>query len=235
MPRTHNKLVLDFVSMISHELRTPLSSIKEGLSLVLDGIDGPLTPAQHQTLTIVKDNVDRLARLINSALDFSRLQSGKVPFAFGKTDLKKLLTHIHDFMKLAADKKSLRLKLDLPKKPVIVQCDEDKLKQILINVVDNAIKFTHDGGRIRLHLGETSSHQPLIEVEDTGMGIPKKEQSKIFRTFAQVYRKGMCKIPGSGLGLAISKQIIEKHKGKIAVASRPNKGSKFSIILPAQR
>ena len=213
-----------FASMVSHELKTPLSSIKEGLQLILDGAEGPVNEAQKTILGIAKESVDRLARLANNVLGFSQLEAGKMKFLFEKTMLNKLLAEVYGMMKRAAEKKKIDFVLILPEEAVSAVCDRDKIKEVIINLVDNAIKFT-DQGKISIRL-ESDKNRVAIRVEDAGSGIKKENLDKIF--------EGMHRRGGSGLGLAICRQIITEHKGTISVKSIPGKGSKFSVVFPSR-
>lgn len=221
----------EFTSMVSHELRTPLSSIKEGIGLVLDGIDGPVTEGQKETLGIAKNNVDRLARLINNVLDYSKLESGKMEMIFEKTDMRSVVQETYELMKLAVHSKGIDFQKEVPEEPVVCVCDQDKMKQVLINLIDNSVKFTNENGRIDFRLGRLEGGI-RIEVKDTGIGIKKEDQERIFEMFGQVSSRGRRKRHGSGIGLAVCKLIVDQHKGTIEVTSRPGEGSTFAVIFP---
>jgi signal transduction histidine kinase len=221
----------EFASMVSHELRTPLSSIKAGIELVLDGIEGPITGAQQETLGVAKRNVNRLTRLINNVLDYSKLESGKMEMLFEKTDLSKLLDETYELMKFAVQTKQIAFVRELPQQPVFAVCDDDKIKQVVINLLDNAIKFTGEGGRIALRLKHTDRNI-VIEVEDNGIGIKPEDQEKIFEMFGQVSPRGKSRGHGSGIGLAVCRLIVEHHQGKIDIQSAPGRGSRLAVIFP---
>jgi signal transduction histidine kinase len=225
-----NRVKSDFTSMVSHELRTPLTAIKEGIENVLDGIDGPVTQDQRETLGISKSNVDRLARLIQNVLDFSKLESGKMEMFFEKSNMNQLITEVSDLMSPVVQKKGIQLILELPKTAYEVVCDADKIKQLLINLIDNAIKFTAPEGKIWVRLGQ-SGQNTRIEVQDTGIGIAKNDLTKIFDMFAQVH-SGAHKGGGVGVGLAICKLISAQHGGEIKVESEPDKGTQFTLTFP---
>ncbi len=221
----------EFTSMVSHELRTPLTSIQEAISIVLEGIDGPTTEAQNETLGVAKKNIDRLANLINNVLDFSKLESGKIEMRFREANLADLLTEIHKMMKPSADKKKIGFALALPAEPIAAVCDPDRLKQVVINIVNNAIRFTGEGGRIEIGVARLNE-DTVIEVRDTGIGIKEEDMAKIFEPFGQVYHEGLWKTGGSGLGLAICRQIMEQHHGSISAESVYGKGSSFFVTIP---
>lgn len=219
----------EFASMVSHELRTPLSSIKAGIEVVLDGIDGPVTDAQRETLDIAKNNVNRLTRLINNVLDYSKLESGKLEMIFEKTDVTQILREIYDLMKPAVQNKGLDFLREFPDAPFLAVCDADKIKQVLINLLDNAIKFTDAGGTISLHL-RRSDRQVLISVEDTGVGIPEEDQERIFEMFG--HASGRSQPRGTGIGLSVCRLVVGHHRGRIDVDSSPGEGTRLTVVFP---
>lgn len=219
----------EFASMVSHELRTPLSSIKAGIEVVLDGIDGPVTEDQQKTLGIAKSNVARLTRLINNVLDYSKLESGKMDIFFERTNMSQLIQETYDLMKLAVQNKGISFRMELPSEPLFAVCDADKIKQVVINLLDNAVKFTDAGGTIVVGL-RTSDRQVLIDVKDTGIGIKEEDQEKIFEMFGQA--SGKIKRRGSGVGLAVCRLIVGQHKGRIDVDSRQGRGSRLTVVFP---
>lgn len=227
-----NRIKSEFTSMVSHELRTPLHAIQEGIEMVTDGTDGPLTAAQEQTLGLVRRNIHRLSRLINSVLEFSRLEYGKLRLNFESTDLHALITDSFNLMQLSTQKRNLKFVADMPEGAVNVFCDRDKIQQVLLNLIDNATKFTPENGVVTVRL-KREGNLARVEVEDTGIGIPKEDQDKLFKMFSQASYRGMWKTGGSGIGLAVCKVIIEQHRGEIFVESEADKGSKFIFTLPA--
>lgn len=227
-----SELKSQFASMVSHELRTPLTVVKEGIGIVLDGIDGPVTPAQVDTLSIAKDNVDRLGRLINNVLDYEKLESGKLEMFFDRTDLNQLMQQVYQFMLRPAIKKGIDFQLIVPPEPLFAHCDRDKIQEVVINLVDNSIKYTSHEGRVWLKLSAFQKNVQ-IEVEDSGLGIKKEDQSRIFEMFSRAGDKGSWKIGGWGIGLAVCKMITELHKGEISVDSEAGVGTKFSVVFPA--
>ncbi|MBF0494880.1 MAG: PAS domain S-box protein, partial [Candidatus Omnitrophica bacterium] len=220
-----------FTSNVSHELRTPLAAIKESINLVTDGVTGELNDRQKKLLNISKKHVDRLSRIINDVLDFQKLESGKMVYHFDKDALNGTIEEAYEVMKASAEEKGLEL-LFLPDTAVgEVVFDKDKIIQVLSNLINNAIKFTQ-AGKITV-TSKKKGENVLVTVEDTGMGIDKKDIPLLFKDFEQIESTGG-KNPGTGLGLAISKEIIEGHKGKIWVESEYGKGSKFCFTLPIQ-
>lgn len=225
-----NEIKSNFTSMLSHELRTPLNAIKESIQIVLDGIDGPITEEQQKTLSIATSNVNRLTRLINNVLHLNRLESGKMGMIFERTTLNDLISTVCQLMQATVKKKNLELTCTLPSYPVIAICDSDKIQQLLINLIDNAMKFTPQGG-ITITLA-TTDHQVKIGVADTGVGIPPEEQDEIFDMFSQGRYADLVETSGAGIGLTVCKQIIAEHHGTVHVQSEAGKGTTFTIQFP---
>lgn len=226
-----HKTKAEFTSMVSHELRTPLAAIKEGIEIILDGLDGPITEEQRSTLDIVNSSIDRFSRLVNNVLDFSKLESGNLKMNFQMTNLNDLVDKIYGLSRPLTEKKSIVLELDKPAQPLLCVCDNDQLQQVLINLVNNALKFTEPGGRISVNLKYTT-RAVVIEVADTGVGIREEDQEKIFEMYAQSFRRGIWATGGSGIGLAVCKKIMEMHRGTIEVRSALKAGSVFTITFP---
>jgi signal transduction histidine kinase len=218
--------------MVSHELRTPLTSIKEGINIVKDGSAGEINAEQNEFLELASRNLERLHRLINNVLDFSKLEARKAQFIVKENDINKVITEVVDTQSAAAVKKGLFLKtkLDSDIKPGMF--DADKITQVLNNLINNAVKFTDNGGVTVLSSYDSFKKEIVVHVKDTGIGVKQKEQSQLFREFQQSEEDSFRKTGGSGLGLAICKQIIEEHKGKIWIESEYGKGSDFIFTLP---
>lgn len=219
-----------FISTVSHELRTPLSAMKEAINLASDGSTGPLNKDQEELLGIAKRNVDRLARLINNVLDFQKLESGKMIFNMQENNTNEVAEEIKNLMALPAQAKGLSIILQLNKNLPTIKFDRDRIIQVLVNIVNNAIKFT-DKGSITIAT-EKLNNSIIISVKDTGIGIKKEDMARLFQKFTQLEKGIIKKIGGTGLGLAISKEIIESHGGKIWVESERGKGSIFYFTLP---
>ncbi|MFA5859093.1 MAG: CHASE domain-containing protein [Elusimicrobiota bacterium] len=220
-----------FISAVSHELRTPLTSIKEGIGLVLDGTVGEINAEQKELLEISKSDVDRLHRLINDVLDFSKLESQKTEFKIQEGNLNDLVKRVAKSMERVIQKKGLDLKLDLDNSIGNIQFDYDRITQVMNNLFNNAVKFTEQGTISVSTVYDKDKKSVAVHVKDTGMGISETDITKLFKEFQQVgtFRK----TGGTGLGLAISRQIIEGHSGKIWAGSVPGQGSEFVFTLPA--
>ncbi|MEK6564808.1 MAG: ATP-binding protein [Candidatus Omnitrophota bacterium] len=225
-----NRMKTEFVSIVSHELRTPLSITKEGLALVLDGLAGKVNEKQEKILTTAKKNIDRLANIINSLLDISKIEAGKVELKRGSADLNSLISGlISSFSKRARDA-GLELKVNLPEKQLYIYADTEKIIEVLTNLIANALKFTKEGS-IEISVLE-KENEVECGVADTGVGISGDDLPKVFSKFQQFDRVPGFGEKGTGLGLSIAKALVELHHGKIWVESRLGKGSKFSFTLP---
>ncbi|HNW44349.1 MAG TPA: ATP-binding protein [Elusimicrobiales bacterium] len=220
----------EFISMISHELRAPLTVVKESMQLFYDGAVGPPTEKQKEIIKLGLDNAARLNRLIDALLDITKIEAGVMPMDISRTDLVAMLAETAKDFALSASEKKITLAA-LPGSPVQTYCDAEKIREIVINLVSNALKFTPDGGRITLSAKyiERDAH---ICVENSGPGIPEEDLPKLFNKFAQLNRSVPTAVKGTGLGLAICKGFAEMHKGRIWAESRPEYGTRFCVKLP---
>jgi signal transduction histidine kinase len=224
------ELKAQFISTVSHELRTPLSAMKEAVIIVLDGVAGKLNKDQKRFLDIAKRNIDRLSRLIDDVLDFQKLNAGKMKLNMQENDIAAAVHDVYTTMQPNAGKSGVHLAMDLQSNLPRAVYDNDRILQVLINLLNNAIKFTPEGGRILLSASRDEEHL-VLKVSDTGYGIPKDELSRIFDQFYRVYRPGK-EIKGTGLGLAIVNKIVTAHGGRIEVESELDKGTTFTVFLP---
>lgn len=229
-----DRLKSAFVSIVSHELRTPMTSIKGYVENMLDGLTGGLSDRQSHYLTRVKYNVERLTRMINDLLDLSRIEAGRVELAVTPIPVAELVNEISESLLPLAQSKSIALHTATLGPPVSIMADRDKLHQILTNLVQNAVKFTPQGGDITIQTRRREDQVAEFCVADTGCGIPVEEQAKIFERF---YRGESIQAEqrGAGLGLAITKSLVELHGGKIWVESTPGRGSRFYFTMPLAR
>ena len=223
-----------FVSVVSHELRTPMTSIKGYVENLLDGLAGTLTEKQTRSLERVKHNIDRLTRMINELLDLSKIEAGRLELNLSPVALSEVAEEIVESYQTAAREKSIALRSMIDPSLPRIQGDTDKLSRILINLVHNAIKFTPQGGEIRVESQMDNAERVIITVTDSGEGIPLHELDKVFDKF---YRSESAPVEarGAGLGLAIAKNLVELHGGTIWVESTPGKGSRFSFTIPIAR
>jgi len=225
----------EFTSMVSHELRTPLTAIKEGIAIVLDGSAGEINADQRQFLDMARNNVDRLKRLIDDVLDFSKLESKGLEFKMQEGDINRMIKEIISVQGPVAEERNLYLRSELDDSIPAVRFDHDRINQVLINLLSNAIKFTKTGG-ITVSSGKDEERNIItVSIRDTGEGIEKKDLPKLFRRFQQSGEAGQRRNGGTGLGLAICKQIIERHGGAIRAESEYGMGSEFRFTLPIER
>ena len=227
-----DKLKTEFVNTVNHELRTPLTSIKEGINLVLDGSAGPVTGDQATFLQIAKNNIDRLHRLINNLLDISKIEAGRMELHPTRFHLSLLVEEGISLHRLKAKEKGVHLSLSTIPDLLPVEVDRDRMLQVLSNLVNNAIKFTPNGGEVRLITRPWDGQFVCICVQDSGPGIRQEDQNKLFGKFQQIGDEKQRKTGGTGLGLAICKAIVEAHGGKIWIESEVGKGSRFYFTVP---
>jgi PAS domain S-box-containing protein len=221
----------DFISNVSHELRTPLTSIKGSISNLLDGITGKLNNAQRDYLTIINNESDRLVRLINDLLDLNRLEAERIQLLLEEVDYISLVSQVVINLKDLTYEKGLDIELELPETEIYLRVDKDKINQVLVNLINNAIKFT-EAGEIKIIVDNSKNTSITTGIIDSGIGIPKDELDKVFDKFYQITKPPNAKSRGTGLGLAISKSLVEMHGGKIWVESEEGKGSVFWFTLP---
>ena len=221
----------EFVSTVSHELRTPLTSIKGYVDLVLDGEAGELGETQLEYLGIVKENSDRLVKLINDLLDISRIESGRVHLKIEPVDLSDVVADVVGTLRAVLDQGHVDLKIDLPDDLPPVAADEHRVGQVITNLVSNAIKYSPGGGTVRV-TGKVGAGEVILSVSDTGIGISEEDQKRLFAKFFRVDSSHAREIGGTGLGLSICRSIIELLGGSIDVESEIGVGSTFSFALP---
>ncbi|WP_337289015.1 GAF domain-containing sensor histidine kinase [Candidatus Methylomirabilis sp.] len=223
----------DFLLNVSHELRTPLTAIKGSVDNMLDGITGPLSEAQQRYLTRIQANADRLVRMINDLLDLARIEEGRVQVIPTYFSLSGLTSELLDTLRPVASEQGLALQLADGADPLIVYADRDKVGQVLMNLLGNAIKFTPSGGIVNVELAEEEPFA-IVRVSDTGDGIPPEELPHIFDKFYQVQLGRQAKAKGTGLGLSIVKSLVELQGGSIRARSQVDHGSTFTFTLPRQ-
>jgi PAS domain S-box-containing protein len=230
-----DKMKSAFVSNVSHELRTPLTAIKASADNMLDRLIGDLNGKQVGYLTRIKSNSDRLARLINDLLDLSTIEAGKIDLRPANLPLVTLVKEAAESLRPVAAEKLINLTVMSADPGIIAWADRDKVIQVLMNLIGNALKFTPTGGKVTIAVTKNSAAWMQISVTDTGPGIPAEEVNKVFARFYQIGQAGTQKTQGTGLGLAISKALVEMNGGKIWVESEAGKGSTFSFTLPAEQ
>jgi Na+/proline symporter/nitrogen-specific signal transduction histidine kinase len=227
-----DRLKDDFVSTVTHELRTPLTTIR-ALSEILHNNPGMPREERQKFLGITVKETERLTRLINQVLDLAKIEAGDAEWAQEYVDLQEVLGEALVATSQLFLDKSVKLEKQIPSQPVFVMADRDRLVQVVINLVSNAVKFcANDSGRVRIRLGRVKG-DVRMEVTDNGPGIPREEQERIFEKFHQLKGPQDEKPKGSGLGLAICQRIIEYYGGRIWVESQPGMGATFALTLPS--
>lgn len=222
----------DFVSSVSHELRTPLTSIM-GFSKTILKNPGMDSEDMEEFVGIIYNESKRLSDLIEDVLSISKIESGAVAYTFKEIDLSSVINDVYNIYKLQADEKGLEMVYNNEESELNVMGDRHAIHQVAVNFVGNAIKFTESGGKVAISVKKhPHTQEVLLEVQDSGMGIPKQDQPKIFQKFYRVSRPGT-HIQGTGLGLSIVKGIVEAHNGSIELESEEGKGSLFRVLLPA--
>ena len=224
----------EFLSHVSHELRSPLTAIYQFVSILQDGLAGEVNQEQHQHLEIVLRNVKQLRAMINDLLEVASLQAGKLLIRLQRTSASEAITYAVDTLQGAARDKGITLNLALEDTLPDVWADPTRIRQILIILVDNAIKFTPSHGTIEVkgRRSETESEVVVIEVADSGCGISTDKTELIFERLFQVADPALSARKGLGLGLYICKELLSRQGGKIWATSVPGEGSTFSITLP---
>lgn len=233
-----NRAKSQFLATMSHELRTPLNAISGHVSLVLEEIHGPVTEEQRGALTRVMLAQEHLLGLINDVLSFARLEGGRVEYHVEPIDVTEVISSVHPLVEPQMTAKGISLVVNTPAEPhaVMVCADRDKLAQILINLLSNATKFTDTGGTVTVGLqtspGHNNRRHAVINVDDTGIGIPPDKLDSIFDPFVQVRPELTRTRDGTGLGLAISRDLARGMGGDLHVESEVGKGSSFTVRLP---
>ena len=222
-----DRMKSDFVANVAHELKTPLTIIKGNLDNIGQGFAGEVQPKQKEILGDVFNVINRLSRLINDLLDLSKIESGKMELNKESLDIVALADEIVKTFETLAGAKNVGLVKEFPGNALNVNADKDKLTQVFINLMGNAIKFT-DKGSVTVRIIDMQG-EVEVEIQDTGPGIPQDQADKIFDKFVRVIAE---KKEGTGLGLPIARDIIVLHKGRIRIESEAGKGSKFIFILP---
>ncbi len=231
--RELDEMKTDFISHVSHELRTPLTAIKEASSMLLEGTYKKAPEKEHELLSITKEECERLINSVNRILDLSRMEAKMMNYQFNDQSLVPLLRKT--ILKLApiASRKKIHLRFEPETRLPSVKMDDERIAQVLENLLGNALKFTGSGGRvvIKVSIHKTDPDSIVVSVSDTGCGIAGEDLEKIFHRFKRI-ESGRLTARGTGLGLSLAKHIIAAHGGKIWAQSEPSKGSIVSFTLP---
>jgi len=222
-----------FLSNITHELRNPIGAIKQSISVILEETAGPITEPQKKFLSNAKRNLDRLGALIDDILDLAKLEAKKMEIKLQPTAIETVMDEVCQTLSAWIKNKDISLVEDIQENLPEINIDPDRIIQVLMNIISNAIKFTPKGGTITLSaILSEKGNQMEISIADTGVGIPRNDLSKIFGKFQQAKNRSAGDISGTGLGLAIAQEIVQLHKGTISVDSEEEKGTTFTFTLP---
>ncbi len=226
-----NRLKSEFIAIVSHQLRAPLSNFRWCLELIMSGRINPVSEKQFEYFQILKENSDRMRQLLNDLLIISRVETTKLPLKFSSFSFEKLLKSVvKEFEPYA---KASNLEIDLKISPDLKEIfsDSEKLKIVVENLLDNAIRYSKGKGRVKISV-EKKEKNLYFEIEDEGIGIPKEDQKFIFQKFFRAKNAFETQAQGTGLGLFIVKLIIKQLRGKIGFKSQEGKGSTFWFLIP---
>ncbi len=219
-----------FIANMSHELRTPLNSIIGFTGILLMGMTGELTAEQKKQLTMVKSSSSHLLALVNDIIDMSKIEAGKAELIIEQFDLGTVMQEVKDSLKVAADKKGLNMHLKM-QKGLLIKSDDRRVKQIIVNLVGNAVKFTEEG-EVEIKMAEKDG-MVEVSVRDTGPGIKNEHMDMLFKPFSQIPIEGVLK-EGTGLGLHLSNKLADLLGGEISAESTFGKGSTFTLKIPLE-
>src|SRR5947199_2928869 len=219
----------EFYATLSHELRSPLTSVREAAHLLRDGVPGSLNAKQARLVTVIGNSTDRLLRLVNQMLELSRLRAGVLPLARERVDVARVVGRAVEELRPQAEEGGVALTRERVGDQFEVRGDEDRLAQVVVNLVANAVRFTPRGGRVTVRLIDAGP-EIEIQVEDTGVGIPATALPRIFDSWRQAHiDRG-----GTGLGLAVVRGVVLAHGGRVTAESQEGKGSRFTVLLPRE-
>ena len=228
-----DKMKSEFAAIATHEIGTPLSVIKANTEMLEDGMFGDITKDQLERLEIIKKNVDHLVKLNREMMDISRIDAGRLKLRKEPALISDLIRDAAKDMETFAENKELEITVDLPKESLLLNCDSDRVRQVVSNLVNNAIKFTPKHGKIGVGV-ENLEEFVMVKVFDNGIGIPKEEHENIFKRFYEIGDYLSHESGGTGLGLSIVKGIVEAHGGRVWTESALGEGSTFYFTLPVQ-
>ncbi len=221
----------DFVANVSHELRTPLSTIKGYAETLLDG--ALKEEVAFSFVQVIKKHADRLTKIVEDLLMLSKIESGEFLMHREPLSLAEVIDDVLELIQGAADKKQVTMVKDHLSESLLVEADRKDLEQILINLLDNAIKYNREGGRVLISVARKGTQEVEVSIQDNGIGIPKEDLPRLFERFYRVDKGRSKELGGTGLGLSIVKHLVHAHGGRVWVESRLGEGSTFYFTLPA--
>ncbi|HJA48566.1 MAG TPA: cell wall metabolism sensor histidine kinase WalK [Candidatus Agathobaculum intestinipullorum] len=222
----------EFVANVSHELRTPLTNIRSYTETLLDAAGDIPLDTEKQFLGVISSESERMARIVTDLLTLSKLDYGRMELRMTRFSLAELLKKVANAMKLTAENSGHEMVVDAPDSLPDIVADRERIEQVVVNILSNAVKYTPAGGHVRLAACMVGANRVRITVEDDGVGIPAADVPRLFERFYRVDKARSRAAGGTGLGLAIAKEIVEQHEGKIALASEYGKGTTVTIVLP---
>ncbi len=222
----------EFISSVSHELRTPLTAIKGYTELMIFGTAGAVSDGQQTYLSIIKNNTMRLVELVDDLLMIGRLDSEKLDLSFEPTDMTSIITEVLQTLRTEIDRKKMHVGVEIAPIMRPIVADSRRLRQVVLNLCSNAIKYTRAGGRVEIHAFLNPAGLMQIDVRDNGVGISPEDQKNLFRRFKRFDNPLRDEAGGTGLGLSIAKSLVELHGGDLWVESELGKGSTFSFVVP---
>ncbi|MEO8900533.1 MAG: ATP-binding protein [Polyangiaceae bacterium] len=248
-----DRLKSNFLATVSHELRTPLTSIIGYSEMLVEGLAGDMTKEQHEFVQTIRDKGEQLLQLIKGLLDLSKLESGTMSLRKGQTDIRTLLLDVAGTMTPTARKKDVEIAVETENGLPLIWADAERLRQVFLNLTENAIKFTPLNGKVTLSAKITavdsarpddaggvvilSARRTAVEfrVADTGIGIPESERGRVFDAFYQVDSSSTREAGGTGLGLSIVRRLIDGHDGTVRITDNTPKGTVFVVTIPVKR
>ena len=224
----------EFISVAAHQLRTPLSAIKWVIKLLMDGDAGDVNEEQKTLLGKGFESNERMIRLVNDLLNVSRIEEGRFQYKFSVGSIREMMDSVVEELQPSIKERKIQFKMLYEQQQLPdIRFDSSKLRLAIQNLIDNAIRYTPEGGKVTVTAGSDANKKNMrIDVADTGVGIPKDQQEKMFTKFFRADNVVRMQTDGSGLGLLIVKNIVTKHNGQVSFVSEPGQGTTFTIHVP---